>query len=401
MSRRILILSATSGNGHVRAGEALAKAFKAKDPAAEVLHADALNYASPLMRNLYAKTYINMVNQAPTLLGWLYDETDVPWRGEQRRTAFDRINTLPLMRFINKCNPDLIVCTHFLPATIVSWLKGRGRISARHAIVVTDMDVHAMWLCRYYDHYFTAIEEARQHLVKLGGRADKITVSGIPIDPQFARPIDKQVARKALGLNADAPVILLSAGGFGVGRMHEILDQLAEMEHPAQVLAMCGKNEKLKDEVSELAARLNARTNINVIPVGFTDAMHDYMSAADLLVGKPGGLTTSEALAKGLIMVVVNPIPGQEERNSDHLLEEGAAIRCNNLPALAYKIDRLLDDPARMQAMRANVARLARPHAAEEIAATLLASLDEAPPVVAPAVPAKRRLGIRRSGARR
>src|SRR5206468_10601077 len=106
--------------------------------------------------------------------------------------------------------------------------------------------------------------------------------------------------------------------------------------------------------------------------VGYTTAIDENMAAADLLVGKPGGLTTSEALAKGLVLVIVNPIPGQEERNADHLLEEGVAIRCNNLPALAYKIDRLLDDPARLASMRENVQRLARPNAARDVVAALI-----------------------------
>ena len=99
------------------------------------------------------------------------------------------------------------------------------------------------------------------------------------------------------------------------------------------------------------------------------------MSAADLIVGKPGGLTTSEAMAKNLIFVVVNPIPGQEERNSDHLLEKGCAIKCNNLPTLAYKIDSLLTDKKRFGQMRENVAKFARPHASRDIVADLAAML--------------------------
>jgi processive 1,2-diacylglycerol beta-glucosyltransferase len=371
MTKRILILSATSGNGHVRAGDALRKAFLEKYPGAEVQHIDALQYASPLLRSLYAKTYIRMVNQAPTLLGWIYDETDQPWRAERGRIAFDRVNTFPLARFITNYNPDLIVCTHFLPASIVSWLKARQRISTPHAVVVTDFDAHAMWLCRRVDYYFCAMEETRQLLIKLGAREDRVHVTGIPIDPAFALQKNKREARKRLGLAEDKCTIMLSAGGFGVGPMQDILNGLAEMQHPAQVLAMCGKNQKLRNQIEDFANSLTHYSHIDVIPVGYTDAMDDYMSASDFLVGKPGGLTTSEALAKGLLMVIVNPIPGQEERNADHLLEEGAAIRCNNLPALSYKIDRLLDSPARMEAMRANVTLLSRPRAAEHIAEIL------------------------------
>jgi processive 1,2-diacylglycerol beta-glucosyltransferase len=372
MLNKVLILSATSGNGHIRAAQAIEKALLASGEAREVLHVDALKYASPLMRGLYAKTYLRMVNTAPTLLGWIYDETDRPWHLENRRLAFDRINTLPLARFIENYDADMIVCTHFMPASIVSWLKAKKRINTPHAVVVTDLDLHAMWMCRKYEHYFTAIEETREHLIQLGTEPARISVTGIPIDPIFAQHKDKSEMRAKLGLAQDKAVIMLSAGGFGVGRMSEILSGLGDMEHPAQVLAMCGKNARLIRDVERIARETNGRGNVEIIPVGFTDAMDEYMSAADLLVGKPGGLTTSEALAKNLVMVIVNPIPGQEERNSDHLLEEGAAIRCNNLPALAFKIDRLLEDPVRFAAMQANVQRIARPDAASHIAEQLL-----------------------------
>jgi processive 1,2-diacylglycerol beta-glucosyltransferase len=373
MPKKILILSATSGAGHVRAGEALENAFRTLHPEAEIRHVDSLKYASPFLRNLYAKTYIRMVNNAPTLLGWIYNETDTPWRRERSRMAFDRVNTLPLANYIDDFDPDLIICTHFLPANIVSWLKGKKRITAKHAVIVTDMDVHAMWLVRNYDCYFTALEETREHLIKLGADEEKVHVTGIPIDPIFAMKRDKAEVRKKLKLNADKPVIMLSAGGFGVGPMQQILNGLADMEHPVQVLAMCGRNKKLRDQVEDFCNNLSHHAIIDVVPVGYTTEIDEYMSATDLLVGKPGGLTTSEALAKGLLMVIVNPIPGQEERNSDHLLEEGAAIRCNNLPALAYKVDRLLADVPRMAAMRANVDRLAHPNAARDIAAILSA----------------------------
>lgn len=144
------------------------------------------------------------------------------------------------------------------------------------------------------------------------------------------------------------------------------------MKHNAQVVAACGRNEELKSRIEELNNRRPRSSKVTIKPIGFTTEMDEYMSAADIIVGKPGGLTTSESLAKGLLMVIVNPIPGQEERNSDHLLEEGVAIRCNNLPVLAHKIDRLLDDGKRMVTMRANVKRMARPHAAREIVKKLI-----------------------------
>ena len=173
--------------------------------------------------------------------------------------------------------------------------------------------------------------------------------------------------RAKLGLAPDKTTILLSAGGFGVGPVEHIVTTLQELKHPAQIVAICGRNADLLERMQALAAKAGGDASATLVPIGYTTAMDEYMSAADVLVGKPGGLTTSEALAKGLLFLIVNPIPGQEERNSDHLLEAGAAIRCNNLPVLAYKLDRLLDDGARMTRMRQSVARLAKPNAARDV----------------------------------
>jgi processive 1,2-diacylglycerol beta-glucosyltransferase len=371
--RKVLILSASAGAGHLRAAEALERAFLQMNAAEEVRHVDTLDYTNKIFRHLYSKAYIEMVNKMPEVLGWLYDHLDKPWKNERRRLALDKLNTRPFIKMLKEYQPDVTVCTHFLPAEIISWLKAKKRIACRQSIVVTDFDVHAMWLCHHYEHYFVALDETRLHLEKLGIPPGKITVSGIPIDPLFAEVKNKREMRDKHGLRPEATTILLSAGGFGVGPMENILKSLInELRSPAQIVALCGRNQKLRHRVEQLAASIPPGSQLSIKAVGYTNAMDEYMSASDILLGKPGGLTTSEALAKELIFVIVNPIPGQEERNSDHLLEEGVAIRCNNLPVLADKLDRLLKDPSRMNTMRANARRLARPHAARDVVAKLL-----------------------------
>jgi processive 1,2-diacylglycerol beta-glucosyltransferase len=269
--------------------------------------------------------------------------------------------------------PDLTVCTHFLPAGILSWLTAEDRIANPPAIVVTDFDVHAMWLCRNYAHYFVALDETREHLAKLGIDPARISVTGIPIDPLFAETRSNRAMREKHNLDPDRTTILVSAGGFGVGPMEHLLTALLDLRSPAQVVAICGRNAELKKQMEELVeSRPEATTKVMVL--GYTTEMHELMAASDILLGKPGGLTTSEALANGLVFVIVNPIPGQEERNSDHLLEQGVAIRCNNLPVLAYKIDRLLGDPERFRAMQAASRRMARPRASYEIVQALVSS---------------------------
>ena len=374
MLRKILLLSASAGAGHVRAAEAIEKAFKQTQDAAsrEVLHVDVLNYTNKLFRHLYSKAYIDLVNKMPEVPGWFYDKLDKPWRNERRRLALDKLNTRPFVKLLRDYRPDLIVCTHFLPAEIVSWLKAKERLNSRQVIIVTDFDVHAMWLVHHYEHYFVAIEEARVYLEVLGIPAEKITVSGIPIDPVFALKKDKHEMRAKHGLAPDRTTILLSAGGFGVGSVDALVSSLLPLQHRAQIVAICGRNEELKKRLTRLAARTKPDAMVLLKPFGYTKEMDELMTASDLVLGKPGGLTTSEALAKGLVFVIVNPIPGQEERNSDQLLEGGVAIRCNNLPTLSYKLDRLLGDPQRVQSMKANALRMGHPNAAKVIVDQLL-----------------------------
>jgi len=367
MYKKVLILSAAVGAGHLRAAEAVEKEYKRQFPETEVKNIDVLDYTNPLFRRLYGKAYLDMVNTMPEVLGWMYDSLDKPWENERRRLALDRLNTQPFISLLKKEKPDLAICTHFLPSEIISWLKAKGKANFPQAIVVTDFDAHAMWLCHNYEKYFVALDETKIHLSKIGIPADKITVTGIPIDSVFAEMKDKTAMREKLGLEKDKLTILVSAGGFGVGNIEHLLQALSDLQTPSQIVAVCGRNEELKTKLEKLAKEKLNNERVTFKPIGFTREMDEYMSASDLIVGKPGGLTTSEALAKGLIFCIVNPIPGQEERNSDHLLEKGCAIRCNNLPVLAYKIDELVKDKVRFETMKGNVLKFARPNAAREI----------------------------------
>jgi len=374
---RVLLLSASSGAGHVRAAQALEKAFSARGDCV-VEHIDALQHVSKIFQRLYDKTYISMVRRAPELMGVLYEHTDQPWHHPRRRLALDRLNTAPMVRLLKRIQPDLCVATHFLPAEIIAWLIAKRKLRARNAIVVTDYDVHAMWLVRTVDRYYVAIEEAAEYLAHIGVPREKLKVTGIPIDPLFAAPLDRATARKHLGLDADATVILVAAGGYGIGPVELLVKDLLALQKPLQIVAIAGKSEKTRTRLEEMAKDAgNLPTGSRKLyPVGFTTEMDRYMAAADLMVGKAGGLTTSEALARALPMALVEPIPGQEERNADHLLEAGAAIRCNNLPAAAWKIAGLLDDPARLARMKEAAQKLGRPGAAAAIAEDAIRLLD-------------------------
>ena len=373
---RVLILSASVGDGHRRAAAALEHAFLEIGVGHEVRHLDTLKHATALSRVVYSKAYSYAARHLPAVTGWLYNAFDRPWRQAPLRLAFDRLNTRRFVTMLRNYKPDIAICTHFLPAAILSWLASSHQLTIRYVVVVTDFDVHAIWLSRHCEHYFLAIDEARAHLEAFGIGADRITVTGIPIDPVFSARKGKREMRHKHGLGEGQPTILVSGSRLSLSALEKIIISLATLKRAVQVVVTCGRRAEVLTRVQEAAARVSIGTSVTFKIVGFMEDIDELMAASDLLVGRPGGLITAEALASGLVFVIVNPIPGQEERNADHLLEENVAIRCNDLSVLGYKIERLRNDTTRFESMKKNVARIARPRAAFDVVDTLLRLRD-------------------------
>ena len=367
MGNRVLILSASAGTGHLRCGEALEEAFAADPRVGRVVHRDALRLGARWLRGVYSGLYARMARSAPELLGLAYRASDAPWRAGQLRLGLERMGAGPLMRWIRAEAPDLVVCTHFLPAGVVDWMLGAGRLRTHLAVVVTDLDCHALWLVRRVGHYCVALEETRAHLEAVGVDGDRIHVTGIPVAARFRDPVDREAVCARAGLDPARPILLVSAGALGMGPTEELVRRLLRVRLGAQMVVVCGRCPELRGRVESLVGG-----SPGVCVRGYTRRMHEWMRISALFVGKPGGLTTAEALVCGLPMAVVAPIPGQEERNSDHLLEEGVAIRCNELTTAGFKIARLLADPGRLEAMALRAVRLAMPAAAETVAGRLL-----------------------------
>jgi len=377
-AKKVLILSASAGTGHVRAASAIETVCRRNSGVGEVVNVDALSFTNKLFRDFYSKLYLTLVKDAPTLLGWWYERSDEPWKTDKMRLLLDRLNTRPLVRLIAKLQPDITVCTHFMPAEIISHLITQKKIQAKLSIVVTDFDFHAMWLSRAFHRYFVALDETKAYLTTLGLPADRITVSGIPVDPAFAVPTVKADLRRKLGLAQDLPVILVSAGALGVNPAEQVVKSLRQLPQKAQVVVVCGKNPEAKDRVmQELARGDQGKVDFKVL--GYVNEMPQWMGAADLLVSKPGGMTSAEAMAMGLPMVIYDPIPGQEERNSDQLLEKGVAIKCNEISILGYKVGQLLGDPVRLGRMRDAAIQMGKPQAAETVVQTLLTETEHEP----------------------
>jgi processive 1,2-diacylglycerol beta-glucosyltransferase len=376
MTKRILILSASVGSGHVRAAEALARAFRAF-PDVEVYCDDALEHTNLLFKELNASLYAVLSEVAPDFLGWWYERTNDPWSSDKVQRAIELLNTGPLVAYVNDLRPDCIVCTHFTPAGAVAHLISKGQLDTQLGVVVTDFHFHANWIMRAFHWYFVAQEEDRVHVQALGIPAERVHVTGIPIDPDFALPVNREEVLARYGLPPDRPVLLVSGGSLGVSPAASVVKRLLELGDAIGAVVVCGRNEKLKQEVEEVVA---GRTAFRVL--GFTNEMRDLMGAADLIVSKPGGLTTAEALACGLPMCILDPIGGQEEHNADVLLENGAAIKCPEITLLPYKVGKLLADRPRLERMRENARRLGRPDSAAAVARIVLEEPELPPKII-------------------
>jgi processive 1,2-diacylglycerol beta-glucosyltransferase len=363
---RVLILSASVGAGHVRAAEALEAALL-RSGAATVARYDVLTFMPPAFRKVYRDGYFEMLKRSPRLLGWLYEVTDRPFHNDRLLQRLEQAGARRLLKKIRDFHPDIALCTHFLPTALLHRERCKGRCQAGLVTVVTDFEVHGMWLAAPSDHYFVANAEAKAHLQALGIEAATITASGIPTHPVFLEHKDRAKLRRKHGWNDELPALLLSAGGFGAGNAERIVQALIEAGLRAQIIAVCGKSTALKSSIEKIARRA-ARELPVLTATGFTTDMDEFMSAADLMIGKPGGLTTSESLIKGLGWVVVNPIPGQEEKNAIYLLEQGVGVWADNLHTLGFKVRWVLEQPGRLSEMRKNALRIASPHAGQTIA---------------------------------
>jgi processive 1,2-diacylglycerol beta-glucosyltransferase len=367
---KLVILSASSGSGHTRAGEALEAAAADVPGIASVRHIDVLEYGSALLEELYADLYKQMVKKTPTLWGWWYDKSDAPWKGEHFRVAMERSQMRPLMECLKEEAPDITICTHFLASDIVSYMLQHEQVVTRHAVVVTDMHVHALWLCHQFERYFVPTDESAYYLRQIGFPTDRISVTGIPIHPAFSQPMDRDALRKKYNVDPSQPVVLLSAGTFGMESSLEAIRAIMQMQLPAQIVALCGKNDDLLAKVVLATAAAPAHLKFKALP--YTPDMHEWMALSDIFIGKPGGLTLSEAMASALPMILMNPIPGQEEINAASILEQGMAVTPTDVVTLPYNVEMLLKDQQRLAGMRDRMKQLARPRAAYTILETLL-----------------------------
>lgn len=362
----ILILTASAGTGHNIAARAVEHALRAELPDADIEVVDVLAISNPAYRRLYAGGYMGLVRYAPSAMGWLYDAMDRPGRRLYNaiRILIQDLNKLPTTRYVRQRRPDLIINTHYLPAEIIAQMRRARQIDCPQATVTTDYETHRLWAQDPTERYYTATPLGKAYLTKWGVDSDRVLVTGIPIRPAFSKPLTRPDARAACGLDRHRPVVLLMCTGINSGVGQELFAELLALPADVQVVAIAGRNTRMQRRLTVLVERGDRTARV----LGYTDQMHVWMRAADLAISKPGGLTVAEALVLQTPLVIINPIPGQETRNSDYLLEQGAAIKVNNPRLLAHRVHELLDDDARLTVLRTAAGRIARPSAAIDIA---------------------------------
>ncbi len=358
---KILVIHASAGAGHLKAAQAIYDGFK-KYTTHEAVFVDSLDYTSPFFKAFYRRSYALLVSKMPWLWGFFFQLVDLPWLqplcGLFRR-IFNSLNAQGLHAFLKEERFDYVFTTHFMANEVTAALERKGVIDSKLVTVVTDFDVHRIWLSSETDLYAVASEWTGQKLRQLGVAREKIVVTGIPVDEKFARPADRGELKKKLGLKENVFTALMATGSFGVGPIEEIL-RLLVPEDGLQVLVVCGYNRRL-------AERLRG-CNFAIAKVfGLVDNMHELMAVSDVMVTKPGGLSIAEALVSQLPMIFFYPIPGQETNNVRVLHEYGIGCMPEDIQGVAGELRKLKSSrDAHLTALK-HTQRLARPSAVRDI----------------------------------
>lgn len=370
MDTRVLILSATLGEGHRQASLAIEDELRRQDPTVAVHVADFGDFLNRTLYSLARYSYLQSLRLAPQVYGSFYRRTMAIAPNSLIQRRLNCLGLAALHGFLCDYDPDLVICTYPTPAGVLSRLRQMRMIDMPVATIVTDYTVHSQWLHPAVDMYFVGSDQIRSAVINRGFDPQRIHATGIPIRRMFTEAPDRMAARLQLALDPERPVLLLMGGAFGVlprlGKMPRLLRGL-----PAnvQVLVVCGRDPRSLRRFQRAARRC---TPGRMRVFGFVEPIHVVMAAADLVVTKAGGLTTSEALAVDLPMVIFRPLPGQEEQNTRFLVNSGAAVVAHQTQDLRRNLSELLSHPAKLAAMRQHTADIARPRAAEDIVSIML-----------------------------
>ncbi|MFQ5867033.1 MAG: glycosyltransferase [bacterium] len=367
MRSKILFFYTSQDSGHHRAARAIETAFRPYSDV-ETLALDSIKCAYPRTGRMMINWYPKVIRKMPQIWRALYDNQDLADAMRDVRKVMNRLYFAKMERILEEHKPNAIICTQAAPCHVAAAYKKEKGNGLPLVAVITDYLVHPYWLHDQVDLYIVPTEEAKETLIERGIPGGKIKEIGIPIDPKFVSSYDKLKRRSELGLAREVTTLLITGGSRGMIPVKKILRLLSQVNALFQAIMVAGRNRRLWLRVKRMERNLAFTTKV----LSYTESMDSLMDASDLIITKPGGLTIAEALAKGLPLIIVRPIPGQEERNGRYLIDQGAALAVDHLKELPEVMEELLLSPLKIEEMSRKAQVLARPKAAEESARAIM-----------------------------
>jgi len=366
--KRILLLYISEDSGHHCASLAIEKTLRRLDPAVETLNINSFNYTNPILEKIINRTYMGVVRRTPELWDYLYDNPKILRKTQKLREMIHRFNTGKLSTLLNDFKPSGIICTQAFPCGMIADYKRTFGVDIPLLGVLTDYAPHSYWIYDNVDRYIVPSKETGKKLVCDGVDPKRIEEFGIPIDPKFGTHSDNEAIFKKLSLKADIPCVLIMGGTQGLGPIKELVLALERSHLDMQLIVATGVNKRLYKWLS----RISTRSRKKIIAFSYATNIDELMQVSTVIITKPGGITTAEALAKNIPMMIIHPLPGQEAMNTKYLLDEGVAVKAES-PADAFIIlEELLYNKDKLRIMREKARHLARPNSAVDISRLVL-----------------------------
>lgn len=372
--KKILIFYASYGGGHLNAAKSIQEYINTNYNNIHTELIDCMKYINKPIEKITTAAYREMTKKVPWAWGKIYtDSQKGPLAHISSRS--NKIFAIKLLKLLREKKPDIIISTHPFGSQMCSYLKRKGKIKSRIATIMTDFSPHDQWLVGsdYTDYFFVANEKMKNYLINKNIPEYKVFVTGIPISARFLKIYNKDEILKTFRLQKNMKTILFFAGGeFGIGKSKtiEIFKSLINNFNDIQVIAIAGKNPKMKMEFEKIVMNSNCQSFVKIL--GYTNQVPELMYISDLVISKPGGLTTSESLAMNLPMVIISPIPGQEEENAEFLENNGTAIWIKKKDSPYEILKNIFYNPKKLEEMKQNTNILAKKHSTEEICKTIL-----------------------------
>lgn len=366
--RRVLLIYITKISGHRQATVAIKNSLRQLNPNIEVPSVNGFGYTYPVLEKVVNRAYMSVIKRTPKVWDYLYDNPKIVKNSESIKKFLHKTSHAKIKKLYQKYRPDTVVCTQAFPCGMIADYKKAHNLDFTLIGVLTDYSPHSFWLNEGVDYYIVPSFEARDRFIQKGIPSDSVKVYGIPIHSKFATQLNKKAIAEELGLDLEVPIILIMGGGQGLGPIKKVVKSLMKIKIPIQMVVITGINKKLTKWLPKKVKKSDKK----IMFYEYVSNVDELMEVATLIVTKPGGMTTSEALAKGLPMVIVNPIPGQEMRNTDFLLKKGIGIRIDKTSDIGEEIELLIKSPERLATMSKAAYENGNPHAALDIAKLIL-----------------------------